>query len=103
MRSRNAVPWKLQYCLFRYSKRANRRANTGRLKAARSPRHYRFDPPHLSMRMPVMQVGIMRVLVPQRRVAVPMAVRLARRIARRMRVAVVLVVAVPMLVLLAAA
>ena len=42
------------------------------------------------MLMPVMQVGIMWVLVHQPRVAVRMAVRLARRIIRSMRVLVML-------------
>ena len=51
------------------------------------------------MRMLVMQVGIMRVLVHHRRVAVRMGVRFARRIGRRVRVPVVLVVRVPVLVL----
>jgi hypothetical protein len=51
------------------------------------------------MGVPVMQVGVVRVLVAQRRVAMPMRMRLARWIVRRMRVSMVDVVAVPVLVL----
>ena len=48
--------------------------------------------------VPVMQIGVMRVLVYQRRVPVWMTVRLAQRVSRLMRVPMVLVVSVPVLV-----
>jgi hypothetical protein len=48
--------------------------------------------------MAVMQIGIMRVLVPHRLVAVGMGVRLSWRIVRGVRVAVMLVMGVTMLV-----
>jgi hypothetical protein len=49
--------------------------------------------------MAVMQIGAVGVCVDERVVAVPMRVRLARRIVRRVRVAMVLVVDVAVLVL----
>ena len=51
----------------------------------------------LSVTVSVMQVGIMRVLVHQRPMPVRMAVRLACRVARPVRVPVVLVVDVAVL------
>jgi hypothetical protein len=50
------------------------------------------------MDVTMVQVGVMRVLVHNRRVPVPMAVRLARRVARAVAVLVVLVMHVPVLV-----
>ena len=44
----------------------------------------------------MMQVGIVRVLVPRRRVFMPMSVRLARRIVRTVSVLVMQVMDVPM-------
>ena len=51
------------------------------------------------MGMAVMQIGVVRVPVWQRRVPVPVGMRLARRIVRAVRVTVMLVVAMPVLVL----
>ena len=53
----------------------------------------------VTMGMAVMQIGIMRVLVDERQVAMAMRVRLAHRVARPMRVLVVRVMGVAVLVL----
>lgn len=50
------------------------------------------------MPMPVVQVRIVRMLVPHRRVVVPMGVRLAGRIARAVGVLMVFVMRVPVIV-----
>src|SRR3954452_8634944 len=50
------------------------------------------------MRMPVMQVGIVRVLVDHRCVPVPMRMRLASRSARPMSMMVMVIMLMPMLV-----
>lgn len=51
------------------------------------------------MTVPMMQIGIMRMAMHERLVPVPMAVRLAGRIVRCMRVLMVLVMRMPVLVL----
>ena len=51
------------------------------------------------MTMSVMKVGIMGVTVGERLVAVPMAVRFARRVVRPMRVLMVLVMRMPVFML----
>ena len=51
------------------------------------------------MAMPVMEIGIVRVPVHQRLMPVPMAVRLALRVAGQMRVLMVRVVSVPVFML----
>ena len=51
------------------------------------------------MTVPVMKIGIMRVTVDERLVAVPMAVRFAWRVVRPMRVLMVLVMLMPVFML----
>ena len=51
------------------------------------------------MRMPVMQVRIMRVLVRHRRMVMPVCVRLTSKIASRMHMLMMIVVPVPVLML----
>ena len=59
----------------------------------------RFLPPSPSMRMPVMQVRIMRVLMNDRGVPVPVRMGFAGRVVRAMRVPVMLVMHMAMLVI----
>ena len=51
------------------------------------------------MAMPVMEIGIVRVTVHQRLMLVPMAVRLALRVAGQMRVLMVRIMSMPMFML----
>jgi len=53
----------------------------------------------MGVSVPVVQIGIVRMTMHQRSVLVPMHVRLARRIGRRVHVLVVGIVMMPVLVL----